>query len=76
MRKEIGRIEKGKAALIEYSTPYIEDDPTYFIQMGIVGLWLNSKELKDLKTVLDYYTNVDDFLQCKIKVDGEYVATS
>jgi len=44
--------------------------------MGIVGLWLEQKELKDLKTVLDYYTNVDDFLQCKIKVDGEYVATS
>jgi hypothetical protein len=74
MRKEVGRIEKGKATIIEYEAGSYGDNPNYFVQVGIVGLWLEPKELKDLMTALNYYNNIEEYAQCRIKVDGEYVA--
>lgn len=73
IKDESGRVVLNNVTLIEYSQ---EESLTgkYFIQVGVVGIYCTEKELKDLHTVLNYYSNIEDFAQCKIKVGDEDVA--
>jgi hypothetical protein len=72
--QETGRINKNNITLVEYSDPVHVGDDRYFIQAGVVGMYASRQELVDLYTVLNYYLNIDSFSECKVKVDGEYVA--
>lgn len=76
IRNEIGRIEKGSVVFVEYGDDNISNSAHYFVQVGIAGINLTEKELKDLYTVLGYYINIDNYAQCRVKIEGEYVAIS
>lgn len=76
MTNEIGRVEKGPVTFVEYGDLNSFDSKHYFVQVGIAGLHLTEKELKDLYTVLGYYINITDYAECKVKIEGEYVAIS
>lgn len=73
IKDEAGRVVLNNINLIEYQQDQVLDG-RYFIQVGVVGLYCNEKELKDLYTVLNYYCNIEDFAQCNIKVGDENVA--
>lgn len=71
VRRELGRIQKGKATIIEYGDGSVTYDDKLFIQIGIAGLYCNKKDLEDLKTVIDLYTNIENISQCKVTIEGE-----
>lgn len=73
IKDEAGRVVLNNITLIEYSEEQ-GFKGRYFIQAGVVGLYCTEQELKDLYTVLNYYCNIEDFAQCKIKIGDEDVA--
>ena len=58
MRNEIGRIEKDNVTFVEYEDAGSVDAPKYFVQVGIIGMYLTKKELDNLQVVLSYYLNI------------------
>lgn len=68
-------LEKGNVKLTEYDESTFQNDDKIFIQSGCVGFFLTQNELRDLHSVINYYLNVDDFENIKVKVGGQYVAT-
>lgn len=70
----ISSLEKGNIKLIEYSDPSFTYSDRIFLQVGCCGLYLDEKELKDLSTIINYYLNIDELSEVKLKVGGEYVA--
>lgn len=73
IKDESGRVVLNNITLIEYN----QDEglgAKYFIQAGVVGIYCTEQELKDLYTVLNYYSNIENFAQCKIKVGDNDVA--
>jgi len=73
MLSESGRITKGSATLIEYQENENSIPDTFFLQSGVVGMYASAEELKDIYTILNYYLNIDDLTNCKIKIGDEYV---
>jgi len=69
----IGRITKGNIALTEYSDA-VGNEPSYYLQCGIVGLLMNRQEFDDLKKTLSLIDLLDDYDEFKIKVGDSYVA--
>lgn len=67
--------EKGNIKLLEYSDPTFTYADRIFVQIGCCGLYVTPAELKDLATVINYYLNMEDIDEIKIKVGGEHVAT-
>jgi hypothetical protein len=76
MKKELGRVKKNNVTLIEYDPSDGLLGGNYFVQCGVVGLFANEKQLKDLSDVLNYYLNIEDFAQCKVVIEGEDVSIS
>ena len=75
MSKEIfGTIRKGDVVLVEYGDGTYSHDDNIFVQCGIVGMFLNKKDLADLFTILNYYINMENFTDCKIKIGDKDVA--
>jgi hypothetical protein len=73
IKNEAGRVVLNNINLIEYQQDQVLDGK-YFIQVGVVGLYCSHKELKDLYTVLNYYSHIEDFAECNIKIGDENVA--
>jgi hypothetical protein len=71
IKQELGRIQKGKATLIEYGVGTFSYDDKVFIQIGIAGLFCTKKELEDLQTVINLYSNIDQISECKVSIEGE-----
>lgn len=77
---EVGKVQKNNITITEYGyeeTGTLEVQPhvyRYFIQSGITGFYATEQELIDLYTVLNYYLNIEDFSECKLKIGGEDVA--
>lgn len=71
IKNEIGRVKKDNVTLIEYETGSFFDDDKVFIQVGVVGLFCTKKELDNLQTVINYYSNVDSFTECKVMIEGK-----
>lgn len=71
IKKELGRIQKGKATLIEYGDATFSYDDKVFIQVGIAGIFCTKKELQDLKTVINLYSDIDQVSECKVLIEGE-----
>lgn len=77
---EIGKVQKNNISITEYGyeeTPMLEVKPhvyRYFVQSGITGFYATQQELMDLYTLLNYYINIEDFSECKLKIGGEDVA--
>lgn len=74
MKEQIGRIVKNNITLIEYTDSEASLGGRFFIQNGVMGIYANEKELKDLFTVLNYYLNIEELHDCKIRIEGEDVA--
>lgn len=74
IKREVGKVLKNNISLIEYENDDSVMGATYFMQVGVVGLYCTKKELQDLYCVLNYYSNIEDFSQCVIKVGDEDVA--
>jgi len=73
-REVFGTIKKNEITLIEYADGTYNHYDKIFIQCGIVGLFLNKKDLEDLFTVLNYYINMEKFIDCDIKIGDTNVA--
>ncbi len=73
IKHESGRVTLSNVTLIEYDQEQ-GFQSKYFIQVGVVGLYCTEDELKDLYTVLNYYSNIEDFAKCNIKIGDENVA--
>lgn len=71
IKHEIGRLQKNNVTLIEYDTGPSSSDDKVFVQVGVVGLFCTKKELKDLCTVLNYYSNIDEYTECKTTIEGK-----
>lgn len=76
MKQELGRVKKENITLIEYHPNEGTINGNYFIQCGVVGFYLNDRELKDLSCLLSYYLNIEDFAKCKVVIEGEDVSIS
>lgn len=76
MKQQMAKIEKGNVKIIEYGEGTYNYQDKVFIQVGVAGIFCTQKDLKDLFTVINYYTNIEEFDSCTIKVDDEYVALS
>lgn len=74
MKQEMAKLEKGNVKLIEYGDGTFTYDDKVFIQVGIAGVFCKPKELKDLFTVLNYYMNIEEISECRIKIGDEDVA--
>lgn len=74
MKEQIGRIVKNNITLIEYTDSEASLGGRFFIQNGAMGIYASEKELKDLYAVLNYYTNIEEIHDCKVKIEGEDVA--
>lgn len=72
MRSEVGRITKSNISLIEYDNGSSESN--FFIQSGVVGLYASQAELLSIYTILNYYFNLENFAECKLKIGEENVA--
>lgn len=68
----IGQISKNSIKVLEYEDNDYADK--YFIQSGTVGFWATQKELEDLHCVLNYYLNINNFMNCEVIVDGQHVS--
>lgn len=68
------RLEKGDIKLVEYSDGNFVYDDKIFIQSGCVGFYASKDELEDIRTVIDYYLNLDKYDEIKVSVGGEYVS--
>lgn len=73
MKREIAKLSKNNISLLEYSEPTYKYDDRLFIQCGVVGFFLNRKELNDLFDVLNYYCNIDNFKDCYVTIGQEIV---
>lgn len=71
VKEELGRMKKGNVTLIEYVEPTASNDDRIFIQVGVVGLFCDKKELKDLYTLINYFMNMEDISNCEIIIKGE-----
>lgn len=76
MKQEVGRVKKDNITLIEYHPSDGTVNGNYFIQCGVVGFYLNDRELKDLLCVLSYYSNIESYAKCKVMIEGENVSIS
>lgn len=76
IREEEGRVVKNNITLIEYAQDSPIQGSKFFLQVGVIGLYCTQQELKDLHTVLNFYTNLEDFAQCTIKIGDENVSLS
>jgi len=65
MKSENGRVIKGNVKLIEYGDGSSEVD-SYFLQVGVAGLYCSKKELNDLYMALNYYVNIDEIIECQL----------
>ena len=74
MKRTVASLQKGSIKLIEYSEGTIEYSDKLFIQSGCVGFYMTLEELKNLKSIIDYYLNIDEFMDIRLNVDGENVA--
>lgn len=74
MKVDAASVEKGSIKLIEYIDPTFNYEDKIFIQAGCVGFYLTPKELRDLRSVIEYYLNAEDYTDIRVKVGGEYVA--
>ena len=70
-KQELGRIKKDNVTLIEYVSPTAGEDDRIFIQVGVVGLFCDKKEIKNLQTVVNYFMNMEDISSCEIIMNGE-----
>lgn len=73
-KNAVGSITKGNVKLIEYEGGTHSYSDNFFIQSGAVGFWSTKQELNDLFAVLNYYTNMQDFSECEVIVDGHKLA--
>jgi len=73
-KEELGRVEKNNITFVEYAAEHPHADQLFFVQCGIAGFYLNKKELEDLSCVLNYYINIENYSECRLKIEGEYVA--
>jgi hypothetical protein len=73
MKTEQITLEKNNIKLTEFNEPTFTHFDKVFIQIGCCGLYANTKELKDLLTVINYYLNVDDITEIKVNIGGDYV---
>ena len=71
IKEELGRIKKGNVTLIEYVEPTASNNDRIFIQVGVVGLYCDKKEAKDLNTILNYFINMEEISNCEIIMSGE-----
>jgi hypothetical protein len=71
VKQELGRIIKENVTIIEYVSPTASDDDKVFIQVGVVGLFCNKKELKDLSTAINYFINMEEISSCEVIMNGE-----
>lgn len=72
--RSIAVVQKDNIKLTEYTESTYNYEDRFFIQSGCVGFYVTKKELKDLRTVIDYYLNADEITEVKVYVDGEHVA--
>lgn len=68
----IGQISKNSIKIMEYEDNGYADK--YFVQSGPVGFWATQKELEDLYSVLNYYLNINNLMDCEVIVDGQHVS--
>lgn len=73
-KNRIGQISKGSVKIVEYDTDNLNYSDKYFIQSGPVGFWATQKELEDLHSILNYYLNMNTFMDCEVIVDGRNVS--
>ena len=66
VKQEIGRLKKGNVTLIEYVEPTASNDDRLFIQVGVVGLFCDKQEIKDLHTVINYFINMEEISNCEV----------
>lgn len=71
MKREAARLSKNNISLIEYSESTYTYDDKLFVQCGVVGFFLNKKDLNDLLDVLNYYCNIEKFKDCYVTVGEE-----
>lgn len=71
IKNELGRIKKNNVTLIEYESPTASDDDRIFIQVGVIGIFCDKKELKDLYSVLNYFLNIEEITDCEVIIRGE-----
>lgn len=64
-------MRKGNVTLIEYLEPTASNDDRIFIQVGVIGLFCDKKELKDLHTLINYFINMEDISDCEIIIKGD-----
>lgn len=74
MKSHSASLEKGNIKLTEYIDPTFNYEDKIFIQSGCVGFYVTPTELKDLRAVIEYYLNAEDYTDIRVKVGGEYVA--
>lgn len=74
MKTHTASVEKGTIKLTEYIDPTFNYEDKIFVQAGCVGFYLTPTELRDLRTVIEYYLNAEDYTEVRVKVGGEYVA--
>lgn len=72
-KSKIGEISKNNIKLVEYEEGVPSYSDKFFIQSGPIGFWATRKELEDLHTVLNYYLNINSFMDCEVSVDGQQV---
>lgn len=71
IRKQIGKITKKNVTLTEFEKSQAKNDPCIYIQMGIFGFFCTEEEFDDLYSIMNYYKNMEDILECKVKIEGE-----
>jgi hypothetical protein len=69
-----GTVEKNNIKLTEYSDGTFTYNDKIFIQSGCVGFYATKEELEDIKTVIDFYLNIEKYDEVKISIGGKYVA--
>lgn len=71
IKNKIGKISKNKVILTEYEKSKVNNDPSIYIQLGIFGFFCTDEEFNDLYSVMNYYKNMENILECKVTMEGE-----
>lgn len=74
IKNAVGKISKNNISLVEYDSVNQGYSESCFIQSGQFGFWCTRQEIQDLYTVLNYYLNMENFLECKVVVDEQHIS--
>jgi hypothetical protein len=68
MKREISTLQKNDIVLVEYSDPTFTYDDSFFLRCTCVGFYMTKQQLRDLHSVLNYYINIEDFMDVEVKI--------